>query len=45
MRPVMHDIATIQATSTRKIALENVPRDSCAQLRSTRLVCGKEASV
>ena len=29
----------------RKIALEKVPRDSSAQARSTRLVCGGDASV
>ena len=43
--PVMQDIATINATSMRKIAVEKVPRDSTAQPRSSRLVCGADASV
>ncbi len=43
--PVSVDIATISATSVRKIAPENVPRDSTAQPRRTRLVCGRDASV
>ena len=43
--PVINDIATIAATSMRKIAMEKVPRDSCAQPRRTLLVCGGDASV
>jgi hypothetical protein len=43
--PVTHDIATISATSVRKIAPEKVPRESTAQPRRTRLVCGRDASV
>jgi hypothetical protein len=43
--PVRHDIAMISATSVRKMAPENVPRDSTAQPRSIRLVCGRDASV
>ena len=43
--PVRHDIATISATSVRKIAPEKVPRESTAQPRRTRLVCGRDASV
>ena len=43
--PVTNEIATIEATSIRKIASENVPRDSIAQARSTRLDCGGDASV
>jgi hypothetical protein len=41
----MQDIATITATSARKIAPEKVPRDSTAQPRKTRLVCCRDASV
>ena len=43
--PVTHDIATMSATSMRKMAMEKVPRDSDAQARNTRLVCGGDASV
>ena len=43
--PVKVAIATIRATSVRKIAPENVPRDSTAHPRKTRLVCGRDASV
>jgi len=42
---VMQDIATIKAASVRKIAPEKVPRDSTAQPRKTRLVCGRDAKV
>jgi hypothetical protein len=31
--------------SVRKIAIENVPRDSKAQPRRSRLVCGRDARV
>ena len=43
--PVTNDMAMMVATSIRKIALENVPRDSSAQPRSSRLDCGGDASV
>ena len=43
--PVRHDIATISAMSVRKITPENVPRESTAQPRKARLVCGRDASV
>ena len=43
--PVVTDMATISAMSVRKIAAENVPRESTAQPRSTRRVCGREARV
>ena len=43
--PVKQDIATINATSVRKMAPENVPRESTAQARSSRPVCGGAASV
>jgi hypothetical protein len=43
--PVKQDIATIKATSVKKIAPENVPRESTAQPRSIGLVCGRDASV
>jgi hypothetical protein len=42
---VRQDIATIKATSARKIAPENVPRESTAHPRKARLVCGRDASV
>ena len=39
------DIATIKAMSVRKMAPENVPRESTAQARRNRPVCGRDASV
>ena len=38
-------MATISATSIRKMAMEKVPREADAQARKIRLVCGSDASV
>jgi hypothetical protein len=43
--PVKHDIATISATSVRKISPEKVPRESTAQARNVLPISGRAASV
>jgi hypothetical protein len=41
----MKAVATMTATSIRKMAMENVPRDNWAQARRSRLVGAGDASV
>ena len=43
--PVRQDMATMKATSVRKIVAAKVPRNSTARARRYRPVCGRDASV
>ncbi len=43
--PVKQAIATMKATSIRKIAPENVPLESTAHALRGRLFCGRDANV